>query len=138
MRISKSYTKNETRLFQGKSICFAIETVRACLAQSMTNVRLCGLWLQMDTVCADIVRHGITSERRIVFEILIATNNHVRANCVVYSVKGKWVSGEVEVALLDETNCVNVNTQYWYFGCELNTEGRIDVQPKQNHSVRHE
>jgi hypothetical protein len=137
MRISNSYARKEIRLFQGKSTCFAEETVRACFGQPMTNIRLCGLWMQKDTICADIVRHGTTSERRIGFEILIAPNNHVRANCVVYSEKGVWVSGVVEVALLDETDCVNANTQYWYFCCKLNTEGRIDVQLRQNHSVCH-
>jgi hypothetical protein len=132
-------TRTGIRASQGKAICFATEVVRACLSQPTTNVRLCGLWSQMDMIIKDAIDDGVTSGRTIEFRILIASGNYVRVNCTVYSVKGVWTSSDVEVVLLDETGRrVNADSPRWYFGCWLNTEGRIDVRSKDESHHRQE
>ena len=132
-------TKKETRVSQGKAVCFATEVVRACLSQTTTNVRLCGLWSQMDMIIKDAIDDGETSERTIEFRILIALNNFIRVNCTVCSANGVWTSGDVEVILLDETGRrVNTNSPRWYFGCWLNAKGRIDVRSTDESDYRQE
>jgi hypothetical protein len=120
--------KKGTRILLSKSVCFATEILRACLSQPTTNVRLCGLWMQKTMMCMDIRNNGETSARHIGFQILISPNSHVHACCNVYGTGGEWTSGDVEVALLDETGHFNANTQRWYFACKLNGESRIDVR----------
>ncbi len=127
-------TKKEIRVSQGKAVCFATEVVRACLCQPTTNVRLCGLWAQMDMVIKNPIERGLMFERMIVFRILIASGNYVRVNCAVSCMSGggEWKSANVEVVLLDKTGRrINADSPHWNFRCFLDDEGRVAISTTQ-------
>ena len=120
--------KSKDKIFLSKSVSFAIEMVRASLRHTPTNVHLEGLWRQMN-MGTDVLGDERCGQRLISLSILIHPGINVSASCTVNCTDGEWKSGDAEVCLLDHTGCYNENTQRWKFRCQLDTEGRLNVQP---------
>lgn len=113
-------------VFLSKSVSFAIEMVRACLYHTPTNVRLSGLWMQMN-MGTDVMGNETHGSRLITFAILIHPGIRVSVNCHVNCLNGEWVSGDTEIWLLDSEGKQNEDMR-WKFCCMLK-DGQIEVNP---------
>lgn len=123
--------KNQNEMFLSKSVSFAIEMVRASLRHTPTNIRLDGLWMQMN-IGTDLLGSERSGMRNLLFSILISPNINIEANCIVVCVGGEWKSGDLEIRLLDSKGCYAENNPRWKFRCQLNNaSGQIDVESVQ-------
>ena len=108
------------KIFLSKSVSFAIEMVRASLRHVPTNLRLTGLWMQMN-MGTDLMGDKNHGSRSITMAILIHPSSRVHANCDVYCEEGEWKSGDVTITLPGDG-------VKWKFHCQL-ISGALTVQP---------
>ena len=109
-------SKNE--IFLSKSVTFAIEMVRACLPHTPTELRLNGMWQQMN-MGTQVLGDERCGQRMVALHILIYPGNTLSASCSMDCVNSEWVSGQTEIRLFDESGCYNANTKMWRFACQL-------------------
>ena len=100
--------------------------VRASLRHTSTNIRLTGLWMQMN-MGTDLMGDKERGQRFITMAILINPGIRVNANCHVNCVDGEWKSGDAEIWLLDSAGHRR-DDAHWKFRCELTSSG-LTVQP---------
>jgi len=121
-----SLKRKKQEIFLSKSVSFAIETVRASLRHipTPTNLRLDGLWMQMN-MGTDLIGDESYGSRFITMAILIYPSIRVHADCLVCCEKGEWKLGDVIITFPGDTDRSGVE---WKFHCQL-VSGELIVQP---------
>jgi hypothetical protein len=98
-----------------KSVCFAIEMVKACLPRTPTGLDMSGWWTQMDMETSG------TKHRKVLLLIYIyGLPSHVSASCEVFRENGEWARGTCTINLSSDPKTT------WTFNC-LMAQGQIQV-----------